>query len=181
MMFAWINSLSNGAASFFGTLTGSSIGLLALLIGALFNAHLNRKRDDRLRAHEARSVAAALHAELSIAEKVFKDNADHLSGGMAGYYMPDPKHSIKVMPDLVSKLGLFDSDIIQLVLTSYLMMEQYGQNLILMGGRADTHVSSERRLIHMPQNTAANVAVMNRNTAREIRKAISELERIAAS
>jgi hypothetical protein len=180
-MLAWINSLSSGAASFLGTLTGSSIGLVALLIGALFNAHLNRKRDDRLRAHEARSVAAALQAELSLAEKVFKDNADHLGSTPSGYYMPDPKHSIRVMPDLVSKLGLFESDTIQLVLTSYLMIEQYGQNLVLMGGRVQTHLSSEGRLIHMPEGTAGNVIVMYRNTAREIRRAITALESIAAN
>jgi hypothetical protein len=42
---------------FLGTLTGSLLGLLAILAGALFNAHLNRARDDRLRLEEARSYA----------------------------------------------------------------------------------------------------------------------------
>ena len=39
-------------------------GHFALLIGALFNAHLNRKRDDELRKREARALAVALRAEL---------------------------------------------------------------------------------------------------------------------
>jgi hypothetical protein len=59
-----LRDASQGQATFLGTLTGSSIGLIALLIGALFNAHLNRRRDDRLRREEQRTVAAALQAEL---------------------------------------------------------------------------------------------------------------------
>lgn len=39
-------------------------GLIALMIGALFNSHLNRRRDDWLRAQEAKAVAAALYGEI---------------------------------------------------------------------------------------------------------------------
>ena len=39
-------------------------GLIALIIGALFNSHLNRRRDDRQRAEEAKAVAAALYGEM---------------------------------------------------------------------------------------------------------------------
>jgi hypothetical protein len=44
-MWEWLQGLSGGAASFIGSFTGSAIGLIAILSGALFNAHLNRKRD----------------------------------------------------------------------------------------------------------------------------------------
>jgi hypothetical protein len=53
-----------GEAAFVGALIGSSIGLVALLLGALFNAELNRRRDDRLRREDRRAVATALRAEL---------------------------------------------------------------------------------------------------------------------
>jgi len=36
-----------GQAAFLGSLTGGLIGLVALLLGALFNTHLNRRRDHR--------------------------------------------------------------------------------------------------------------------------------------
>jgi hypothetical protein len=39
-------------------------GLIALIVGALFNSHLNRRRDDRQRAEEAKAVAAALYGEI---------------------------------------------------------------------------------------------------------------------
>ncbi len=74
----WLATLPQGSASFVGTLAGSTLGLIALLLGALFNAHLNRKRDDRLRNEDRRTVAAALHAELSSIEKTLLGNAEHL-------------------------------------------------------------------------------------------------------
>jgi hypothetical protein len=43
---------------------GSLLGLLAILIGALYNFHLNRKRDEKIRSDEANSVAAALYGEI---------------------------------------------------------------------------------------------------------------------
>ncbi len=41
---------SPGLGTFFGALMGSSIGLLAILVGAMFNAHLNRRQHDRVRS-----------------------------------------------------------------------------------------------------------------------------------
>ena len=43
---------------------GSALGFLALLTGALWNFHLNRRRDAELRLQEARSIAAALYGEI---------------------------------------------------------------------------------------------------------------------
>jgi hypothetical protein len=60
----WLEDASQGQATFIGSLIGSSIGLIALLLGALFNAHLNRRRDNHLRREERETVAAALLAEL---------------------------------------------------------------------------------------------------------------------
>jgi hypothetical protein len=43
---------------------GALLGFVALIAGALFNFHLNRKRDAALRAEDALSVAAALYGEI---------------------------------------------------------------------------------------------------------------------
>lgn len=66
-----ILSLPASAAAFLGALAGAGGGLLAIILGALFNAELNRHRDDRLRAHQdadrARDeavLAMGLRAEL---------------------------------------------------------------------------------------------------------------------
>lgn len=43
---------------------GAVLGFVALMIGALWNFHLNRRRDARLREEEMRSVAVALYGEI---------------------------------------------------------------------------------------------------------------------
>lgn len=60
----WLGGLEGGAADFFGAVIGFVLGFLALVGGALINAHLNRRRDDRLQKAKERSVEAALYGEL---------------------------------------------------------------------------------------------------------------------
>jgi hypothetical protein len=43
---------------------GSLLGFLALIVGALWNFRLNRRRDAALRSEEVVSVAAALYGEI---------------------------------------------------------------------------------------------------------------------
>lgn len=45
-------------------LIGTLIGFGGLISGALFNAHLNRKRDDRIRDTEAITIALSLYGEI---------------------------------------------------------------------------------------------------------------------
>lgn len=74
-LLTWLQSLQGGAATAVGAMTGSVIGFGALVAGALFNAKLNRDRDDRLRSLETRSVAAALRGELRSVETTLRENA----------------------------------------------------------------------------------------------------------
>jgi len=48
---------------------GSLLGFVALMVAALWNFHLNRKRDAALRSDEALSVAAALYGEIMLLRK----------------------------------------------------------------------------------------------------------------
>ncbi len=63
-MWDAIASLPESSAAFLGALAGVGGGLVAILAGALANAHLNRKRDDRLRNVEIVAVTNALAVEL---------------------------------------------------------------------------------------------------------------------
>src|SRR4051812_48773426 len=74
----WLQSLHGGAPPFLGALTGSLLGLLGILVGALFNANLNRKRDDRLRQQEALLVIVALRVELVGLRDSLINNAERL-------------------------------------------------------------------------------------------------------
>lgn len=95
--------------SFLGSLTGSTVGLLALLIGALFNAHLNRRRDEWLRKEERRGIATALHAELASIVETLEVNAAELRNPKDNFIVRDAAHSIRVMPEMLSKVGVFDT------------------------------------------------------------------------
>lgn len=45
---------------------GAVVGFIALATAALFNAHLNRKRDDRLQGLDGRLLARSLQAEVKV-------------------------------------------------------------------------------------------------------------------
>jgi hypothetical protein len=89
-MIEWLQTLSGGAASFIGSLTGAVIGLFALLIGALFNAYLNRRRDRQIRQEERQSIATALYAELAGIDQTLSRNSEALENITRDHYlMPD--------------------------------------------------------------------------------------------
>jgi len=174
----WLATLPQGSASFVGTLTGSTLGLFALLLGALFNAHLNRRRDDRLRDTDRFALASTLHAELLGIHRALAENAQHLidkpPDADGGFLVPEP--SIKLLPEVLSKIGLLHSDTIQKVLTTYALTEQYLDRLILIGGRVPPDKPANRRLVYLDAQHAKVVIEFNRITARAVKEAIDVLE-----
>lgn len=49
----WLSGLQGAQGAFVGSITGSLFGIIALVIGALFNFWLTRRRDARIRSEEA--------------------------------------------------------------------------------------------------------------------------------
>jgi hypothetical protein len=134
----WLAGLPPSSATFLGTLTGSGLGLVALLVGALFNAHLNRRRDDRLREEDRRALAAALRAELGGIYRTLLENATHLTDKKpeagTGFMVPDLVHSVQVMPHMLPKIGLLDPETIRKLIDAYVLVAQYCEGLIMLGG-----------------------------------------------
>jgi hypothetical protein len=75
MFLNWLTTLPQSSATFLGAVTGSFLGLLAILLGALFNAHLNRVRDDKLREIDRIALARSIYAELTSVRRTLLDNA----------------------------------------------------------------------------------------------------------
>jgi hypothetical protein len=175
-VWEWLQGLSGGAATFVGSLTGSAIGLIAILIGALFNARLNRRRDDELRKKETRGVAAALKAELAGRSSSLLDNAKQLENLQGdSFVVPDIAQSIRVMPDLTSKLGLLDENTIEIVINAYVVIEQYCDRLILDGGKL-IGLPGKRRSVLMDARLAPRVKGANLGVNDAIQKAIEKLD-----
>lgn len=104
-------------------LVRSAFGFIALICGALFNFHLNRKRDERLRNEEINAVACALYGEivilrLSIARMANDVGSRYIRQGFHGDEAID-KHFIdqfalpkpKLYTALASKVGMLPSQL----------------------------------------------------------------------
>jgi hypothetical protein len=178
--WTWLQGLSGGAAAFVGSVTGSSLGLLALVVGALYNAHLNRERDDRLRREERRGIAVAIKAELMGTIRTLDGNSKTWEGVLAGHFaIPDVSHSIKVMPRVVEKLGLFDVETARQVMDAYSIIDQYLDRLISLGAANLTTVPEHRRAVVLPADKARAAIYLNGTTADVIREGIAAIDKYA--
>jgi len=176
----WLQAAPQGQATFVGALTGSFLGLVALLLGALFNACLNRKRDDRLRREDQRAVASALRAELEGLQRTLKHQTETVR--QEDYAKPDEEvnvpdlgQSIRIMPEAISKLGLLDAKTIGAVVEAYAMAEEYSAKLLLLGGRPSVAPENFRRYVVLPSNRVTQVAHLNNVTAVVIQEALDQL------
>lgn len=110
-----------------GNVIGSFIGLLAILIGALWNSHLTRKRDRLIRNEEAAALRAALAAELSIAMELTAGRLAQavLSHGSLSPQMLQALKPINLVmwPKLCDKLGWLDASLAQDVIKSFSLLE----------------------------------------------------------
>ena len=98
---------------------GALVGFLALVLGALFNFHLNRRRDRDLRDGEMRSVAAAIYgeillmrSEIALVAKLIarlESVGREITPQFARDYTPkDPM----IYPALASKMGLLSPELL---------------------------------------------------------------------
>jgi hypothetical protein len=175
----WLSGLSQGAGSFLGSFTGAAIGLIAILGGALFNARLNRRRDDRLRRDDARAVATALKAELTNISEALLRNADDVKKKPVVapddyFYVSDLFQSVRVMPEILQKIGLLPVETIQAALEAYGLLEQYCDYLIMKGGKRDDKM--HRRVIVVPGKHADNFAKFNRQMNVTVQEAVEKLD-----
>jgi hypothetical protein len=179
-----------GAATFLGWV----VGFVSLVGGALLNAHLNRRRDGWLRREEQRGVATALRAELAGCRQALLTNAKKMKDRRADtFLMPDLAHTIRIMPEMVSKFGLLDGETIDKVANAYLAVEQHSEQLLLLHGarlidpermsageeqpageRGAT--GSSRRLISLSADKAVEVITLNNQHAETIKEAIDRLD-----
>jgi hypothetical protein len=175
--WGWLASLPPGSASFVGTLAGSSFGLLAILAGALVNAHLNRKRDDVQRDHERVALASALYAEFKGVHRSFTENAEHLKSkpldGEGGFFVPQP--STDLTPELLPKLGLLNTETIRKVMDAYTVTRGYLSRLVLLGGRLQRGLPRDREQVYLDSRHGKTVATMNVVMAGVVKEAMDAL------
>jgi hypothetical protein len=173
----WLATLPPGSASFVGTLTGSTLGLIALLAGALFNARLNRKRDDTLREVDRIAMATAIHAELSGIHRAFVENAKHLVESPpdddAGFVVPNP--TVRIFPEMLPKIGLLRTETIKAVMGAYILTEQYLYKLVLLGGKLQDNIPEGQQLVYLDAHHVKLVTELNDVTAGVVKEGMDSL------
>jgi hypothetical protein len=181
-LIRWLAEQPPSVATFLGTLTGSLFGLLAILAGALVNAQLNRRRDDRLRMEEARSICGALAGELTGIRDAFnnmakksEENADKASAEWDSFLIPDITLGVRVMPQLLSKFGLLSAHTVRQVIEAYVHIEQFRATLLMAGGTLHPNDHPYRGHLQMPRKRAGFIATVAKNTAKTVEAAIATL------
>ena len=123
-------------------------------------------------------VAVALHTELSSIEHTLLENAKRLTEKPpeegSGFLVPDVMHSSLVFKDMLSKVGLLDPATTRKVMNSYILLGQYFEGLILVGGVAQ-NLPQGRRLVSLPTAMASFVIEYNRARAGVVKAAIDAL------
>jgi hypothetical protein len=172
----WFLAVSPNVAIFFGAVTGSFVGLFALLLGALYNARLNRARDTRVRTEERKSLAAALSAELCSVADALNRNRTHLQNpidiGGQQILVPDIAHSIRIFPGLIDKLGLLDAETIRKVIDAHILIDQYCEMLLIHGAIA----TPGRRIIRMEAQDRGILIAADTSILEQIKAAIESLD-----
>jgi hypothetical protein len=183
--WSWLAELPQSSAAFLGTVTGSALGLLAILLGALFNAHLNRRRDDRLRREDRRAMVSALRAELATIRGILVENAERLTNADTKpeadhpFWVPDLSHTVLVLPHMLPKIGLLDRVTIRKVVTAYTLVQEYTESLLFLRGALEQDLPHDRQAVLMPAHQAENVAALNQSRATVLTEAIQALDHYA--
>ena len=107
-----------------GSVTGSLLGIIALVIGALFNFWLTRRRVARIRSEEADAVAAALFGEIVLFREELARVAKFVAGIVANHRDFD-EHFLEhihlqepaLYKALSAKVGLLEASILLPIIT----------------------------------------------------------------
>lgn len=147
-------------AEWLGALLGSVIGLIAILLGALYNASLTRKRDDKIMNDEAKAIAVAIGAEMSMYTEILG------SLYMQARVPPEPGRSmalvramrapdLMVWPELAGKVGLLGAEVAGMTVKSWMLLMMHARMLqasvddILAGEWDDEKVRSRADFLKM--------------------------------
>src|SRR5262245_52778007 len=90
-----------------------------------------------------------------------------------GFVVPEP--TIRLLPEVLSKIGLLRSDKMRKLMGAYGLTEQYFDRLILIGGKLQPNMPANRRLVYLDAGNATFVTEFNRTTARAVKEAVDAL------
>lgn len=148
---------------------GAAIGLFALLLAALFNAWLNRRRDNKILRKEAQSLAIALAAEVKTnvkADQLFQAemagiamNGGEVTASEAldlDYWM-GRKPNAETFHDIGAKIGLLPPSTVDLIGSYYAALNESAElnmklRVLIKQRRGSYHSLGNDPPVQMPSN-----------------------------
>lgn len=165
------------AGTVIGSTLGATLGFVSLVLGALWNAHLNRVRDDEQRWLEKLSVASALKAELGLVRQALAEYVERLSKfnqvDVGGF-----ETASRLYAEFAGKIGLFDHRTVQSVISAYGFIENYRESVRRITGNDRSGPRDDDREFTVYNNQRENTWLMFTTLVLEhIDDAIQSLDR----
>jgi hypothetical protein len=114
-----------------------------------------------------------------VIEKTLLGNAEHLTNNPpeegAGFLVPDVMHSSLVFKDMLPKIGLLDRATTRKLIDANILLGQYFEALILVGGVVMQNLPEGRRLVSLPTAMASFAIEFNQTRATVVKEAIDAL------
>ncbi|WP_262516676.1 hypothetical protein [Agrobacterium tumefaciens] len=173
----WIEGLKGGWPELLGSLAGSAIGLLALVIGALYNARLNRKAEREREINDQFGIIEALLAEISSVKHTLDKAAVDLrqqTQGNVQAFIPDPCPDRGVFEKFLSRIELFDEATIRPISELYAVLDEYCTQVVVRGGGFNQSIKG-RGVLVIGNAVSEPVAQMNDSLSQRCGDVISEL------
>lgn len=162
-----------------GSLVGSLFGLLAILGGALYNARLNRERDDRLRNEETRSVATALKAEMASIKNMLDFQVSLASRKSAiplDIHASDISQALLISDALKDRFHLLDDNVIASLVHSHAAINQYIVKLLILSNyHADTLRVEDRTTVRVDSDNAPLFLTITKELSLNVEKTVEAL------
>ena len=98
---------------------------------------------------------------------------------LPAFSVPDLGHLVRVLPQMVEKLGLLDPDTIRSVIDAHLAVEQHSDHMLQWGGSLRNDLPSHGRVVDVSSERAELVIFANEGLLGVLQTAIDRLGRYA--
>jgi hypothetical protein len=158
-MWDWLGGLASSQATIIGTSLGALLGFVSLTSGALFNAKLNRDRDQRIVDMERVSLLRALSTEIHLIRNL-------LTYQLGEYTTPNeqewqssvsPKMFSLIYPANIQKLISLPADALTQTIIFHAAIDEYEYNLQAAGVEFPDHGSVATRSFNFPASCRPRV------------------------
>ncbi|MGO4196862.1 hypothetical protein AB4Z13_16015 [Rhizobium sp. YAF28] len=187
-LWEWVAGLAPAQATVFGTAIGATLGFISLTGGALFNAKLNRDRDDRLNELERLALLRSLATEIRLIRNLLayqiKEYQSPAAQGQTWRSSVSPKLFSLLYPANLSKLLGLPHDALTQIIIFHAAIDEYEYNLKADGAEFPDNSPLTTRSFNFPLSVTPQI-IARANTLRSgadsallhLEVAVSELEK----